>query len=490
MPTLALDWIANLDQDGYVLDTGYDRYKGQPIRGIHHCSDWVQIILGGESVPGYLEFNDVPHSQQVKYGLYNVGGTWYFSGNSQLYSDPSAVPSDAPDFDGPTPFHDRKNFFEISVQHDKYGPVPADWCENHEDYLFLVYHPKKRSFFKLNFSDIVCALGEDLVQSGDVVNEGFSVDVQMPTVNQGLASDLNGDGEVSTADLLEFLVQFGNIGEPAPEFASMGIHREGVNIPTSQSDEPDSVSAPIGTYSSTTSFAGNLIPVDFNNSQGNGYSPMSLSPVSVFEDLFPSNDYYAYFENNVDILTSTAFNSYAQISVVNSSLEENYDIDHIKFDDPNFLLNGGLGDDQSVNDNYIVSGRFPQFSWKVDFEREYAMDTAIAVGYRVEHIKTDGTIENYYRAEKRVIPASAGLSGTIGTDNDAAYQGPWLNGVASDENRFKTTLQTQEWRVFVAVAPYGSYQAPYPHFGEDIVASHFTSLRLSGFTAAQIGKRS
>lgn len=486
MAILTLDEIRNLDKTGYVVDAGGGLVPSlNPIRGffrVRPSTNWVNETVGGFSVNSYLDFNEIPYNHQAQYSLYNVRGKWYVSQGSSTYASEDAVPSNIPPHQGPTPFHDRTNFGEISLQHDLYSALPNSWCEDHDDYLFLAYHPYRRAFYKVTFSDLICALGSEIAVAG------FNVDVQMPPLpGVGEPADLNGDGFVSVADVLDLLTAFGSESEPGIAFAA--VHRDAVDpYGTGTSDTPNSTSLPIGTYSSTTSFAGNLIPQDWLD--GVGFNVPGQ--IDIWEDIYDDNADFAYFDTDVDILTQTAFNAYAQISVVKVAPGDDYEIDHIEFDDPNFATNVQV-DGQSAANNTTVTGKEPIINFSVDWEREYDKKSYLLFGVKVQHIKTDGTVENYYMSQSNTIDIGAGTSGTLQGffETGGLYKQSPLN----DANRFKTTVNTQEWRVFVAVKPYGSPTAPASNGPNitpgpndpSVISSKFTSLKVSGIHIDQIG---
>lgn len=486
MAILTLDEIRNLDKTGYVVDAGGGLVSNlNPIRGffrVRPSTNWTNETIGGFNVNSYLDFNEIPYNHQAQYSLYNVRGRWYVSQGSQTYASEDVVPANIPPHQGPTPFHDRVNFGEISLQHDLYSALPNSWCEDHDDYLFLAYHPFRRAFYKVTFADLICALGTEISTAG------FNVDVQMPPLpSSGLPADLNGDGAVSVADVLDLLQAFGQESEPATAFAA--VHRDAVDpYNTGTSDAPNSTSLPIGTYSTTSSFAGNIIAQDW---LGDGGFTVP-NQINIWEDIYADNADFAYFDTDVDILTATAFNAYAQISVVKVSPGDDYEIDHIKFDDPNFANNVQV-DGESAQNNTTVTNKKPIINFSVDWEREYDKDSLLLFGVKVQHIRIDGTVENYYMSQSRLVPIGAGTSGTISSffETGGLYSQAPLNA----ENRFTTTINTQEWRVFVAVKPYGSPTAPAPvntnitpgPNDPTIISSKFTSLKVSGIFVDQLG---
>tara|TARA_B100002019_G_C21267439_1_gene600169 strand:- start:234 stop:1682 length:1449 start_codon:yes stop_codon:yes gene_type:complete len=478
MAVLTLDEIRNLDKTGYVVDAGADLVPFlNPVRGLFHVTgDWTPLTLNGFNVPAYLNLSQIPYNHQTRFGLYNVRGKWYHARGAQFYESEDSVPDNTFPYQGPTPFHSRVNFAEISVQHDVYSQLPNSWCEDHDDYLFLVYHPNRRTFYKVTFNDIICALGTDIATSG------FNVDIQMPPLpSSNLNADLNGDGSVSVADMLELLQQFGGIVESTEAF--IGLHRDAVDpFGTETSDAPNSTSLPVGTYSSTTSFEGNLIPQDWLGT--GGFATGNL--IDNFEEIFSSNADYAYFDTDVDIVTQFAFNAYAQISVVKVTPGDDYEIDHLKLDDPNFSINVQV-DGQPASNNTVAYNKFPDVDIAVDWEREYDKDSYILIGAKVEHIKEDGTVENYYMAGARHIPIGAGTSGTVNSFFETP--GMYSSSPLGPDTKFQTTVNTQEWRVFVAVKPYGSPTAPIPSGGSPngISSAKFTSLKVSGVNVAKVG---
>ena len=486
MAILTLDEIRNLDKTGFVVDAGGGLVPFlNPVRGFFRVNpgdDWNVQSIGGFSVPSFLDFDDIPYNHQAKYSLYNVRGRWYVSQGANAFASEDAVPADAAPHQGPTPFHVRVNFGEISLQHDFYPQVPNSWCEDHDDYLFLAYHPFRRAFYKVTFADLICALGTDISVAG------FNVDVQMPPLpGVGEPADLNGDGQVSIADVLELLTAFGSDSQPGIAFAA--VHKNAVDpYNTGTSDEPNSTSLPVGTYSSTTSFEGNLIAQDW---LGDGaFSNAFL--IDNFEEIFDVNADFAYFDTDVDILTATAFNAYAQISVVKVAPGDDYEIDHIKFDDPNFATNVQVNGQPAAN-NTTVTGKEPSVDITVDWEREYDKDSYLLIGAKVQHIKTDGTVENYYMCDSTLVGLGAGTSGTVSAFFE--LDGLYSSSPLTDENRFKTTINTQEWRVFVAVKPYGSPTAPAPVSGNttpgpndpSVISSKFTSVKVSGVFIGDLG---
>ena len=486
MAILTLDEIRNLDKTGFVVDAGGGLVPFlNPVRGFFRVNggdDWNVESIGGFSVPSFLDFNDIPYNHQAKYSLYNVRGKWYVSQGANAFASEDSVPANTAPHQGPTPFHDRVNFGEISLQHDFYPQVPSSWCEDHDDYLFLAYHPFRRAFYKVTFADLICALGTDISVAG------FNVDVQMPPLpGVGEPADLNGDGQVSVADILELLGAFGSESEPGTAFAA--VHRDAVDpYNTGVSDAPNSTSLPIGTYSTTTSFEGNLIAQDWLGDGGFSVP----NQIDIWDDIYADNADFAFFDTDVDILTATAFNAYAQISVVKVAPGDDYEIDHIKFDDPNFATNVQV-DGQPAANNTTVTGKKPVINFSVDFEREYDKDSLLLFGVKVQHIKTDGTVENYYMSQSRLVPIGAGTSGTVQSFFETA--GVYLQSPLNDANRFKTTINTQEWRVFVAVKPYGSPTAPAPvntnitpgPNDPNIISSKFTSLKVSGIFVDELG---
>ena len=82
-------------------------------------------------------------------------------------------------------------------------------------------------------------------------------------------------------------------------------------------------------------------------------------------------------------------------------------------------------DGQPAQNNTTVTGKEPIINFSVDWEREYDKKDYLLFGVKVEHIKTDGTVENYYMSQHRTIGLGAGTSGTVGSERSTRFRWIW-----------------------------------------------------------------
>jgi hypothetical protein len=104
--------------------------------------------------------------------------------------------------------------------HDSIPSYLADDAQVTPDFIVDIdTDPIPGSQYKLSLDDIAGMLLLGMINeniSNGYGNEGTYIDVGGDN-NTGLTGDLNGDGSVTTADLLEFLIQFGQIDTDDPD---------------------------------------------------------------------------------------------------------------------------------------------------------------------------------------------------------------------------------------------------------------------------------
>ena len=459
MPANTLVELRSLDRQHYVVDSSSKIYHS--VKGLYHLSqgdDWIYLQGSGYLYPYALELTSVMYNHQAQHALYNVKGRWFVSRNSDAVPDNQPqyhiqltdLPSNQAD-QSTSAWHLRTNFHEISLQHDAYPNIPADFCESPDQYQLLAWNPSRRAFYKFTFDDVVCALTTQVAQSG-----GFELRVQTTGDTLQEQADLNGDGNVSTADLLEFLIAFGSEGaEASPQFLYHRHFIRSQNADFSGNNNAESTSLDI-----------------FNVPLGGSYGAAYI--FSNWETVF-SSLYREVCPTTMDILADRMLDAYGSVSVVNvdpSDPEEEYDFDHTLFRNPNFEIAPQNGPFE-----FAVTNRPVFVAMSVDWERSIEKTDAFWCGYKIEKKLTDGSTENYYKLGQIIVPEVLGTSGTSVDNGDQSF---WLDGVVGG-TEFKQTTNTEEWRLFVAVRAAGTAADPYNFGGLDVIASDYVnSLRISG----------
>ena len=221
MPITTGDTFVPKNEERYVIDVS--GAEGNPIRGIYHASNpWTEI----NSVDTYLENGSVSHPHMRQNSIVSVPHTNQASSKRTLYQSLLNAPA-SPDYTGDVTlggvvisdmsynWQQRKFFHEFCMQYDKYGPIDQNhYAENPDLYDFCVWRYDTREFQTIKLSGILA----EIIQDGmtEVVNAGFlSVNDIDPSQSNSYftdqTGDFNGDGSVSTADLLEFLTEFGQV---------------------------------------------------------------------------------------------------------------------------------------------------------------------------------------------------------------------------------------------------------------------------------------
>lgn len=230
MPIKTGDTFIADNSDNYVIDAS--GAESNPIRGIYHSSEpWTEFQSGGINYPVYLEDGavSVPHmSKEMLISVPKAAGnpaaqrTWYQS---------TKIPSSSPDNPGGSTvggvsvsdmtydWQLRKNFHEFCMQFDKYPQIDQNhYSQYPEEYLICVWRKDKLEFQTIQASDILSAIITDgyneLIDNGVFDYFNFNPDNEDYWPGNANPTDLNGDGSTSTADLLQFLLQFGAVNDP------------------------------------------------------------------------------------------------------------------------------------------------------------------------------------------------------------------------------------------------------------------------------------
>jgi hypothetical protein len=458
MPANTVVELRSLNRDYYVVDATSTIYHS--VKGLYHlpqADDWILFQGNGYLYPYALEVTTVPNNHQAKNSLYNIKGRWYTSrqaddvpDNVQYHIQLTDLPYGQIDQDTST-WHLRTNFNEISVQHDAYPNIPTDFCEHPELYQLLAWNPSRRAFYKFTFEDVICALTVQVAQSG-----GFNLTTQTTGDTLALQSDLNGDGQVSTADLLEFLTAFGSEQEVEPYFL---YHRHYIMTPD----------ADVSGNNNATSTSLELFNVPVGGSISADYIREN------WETVFTS-PYREVFPTSMDILSDQLYDSYGAVTVAKvdpSDPNSDYDFDHILFQQPNFQIPVANGPFE-----FAVTNRAVAIRAAIDFQRSIEKHDAFWVGYKIEKKLTNGDIENYYQLGLITVLPSAGTEGTATDIGDNTF---WLDGVQSG-TQFKQTDDMQEWRLFVAVRAAGTEADPFNFGGgvQSFSSDYVNSLKISG----------
>ena len=91
-----------------------------------------------------------------------------------------------------------------------YDSIASAIGENADNYMFVVHDIANADHRKLSVTDLYGSIATNLLD--EVQTAGLiSPDTNIQGIGTGNAADLNGDGSVSTADLLEFLTAFGQV---------------------------------------------------------------------------------------------------------------------------------------------------------------------------------------------------------------------------------------------------------------------------------------
>lgn len=459
MPANTLVELRSLDRNHYVVDSSSTIFHS--VKGLYHldsADDWIVLQGNGYTYPFALAATTVPNNHQAKNSFYNVRGRWYVSrltddvpDDTQYHTELTDLPLSQAD-QSTSAWHLRTNFNEISVQHDAYPNIPGDFCEHPELYQLLAWNPDRRAFYKFTFEDVVCALTTQVAQSG-----GFNLRTQTTGDTLVEQADLNGDGDVSTADLLEFLTAFGTESlEVLPRFL---YHRHFIMAPE----------ADISGNNNATSTSLEFFNVPIGGSYSVNYILQNWETVfsSLYREVFPST---------MDILSDQLYDSYGSVTVANvdpGDADSDYQFDHILFQQPNFQIpvpNGPF--------EFAVTNRPVDVRAAIDFQRSIEKHDAFWAGYKIEKKLTNGDVENYYKVG--LIPVLPAL-GTEGTSIDIGDNSFWLNGVQGG-TEFKQTDDMEEWRLFVAVRAAGTEDDPFNFGGgvQTFSSGYVNSLKISG----------
>ncbi len=229
MPIKTGDTFIADNSDYYVIDTS--GAEGNPIRGIYHSVNaWTELQFGALSVDSYLQDGAVVHPHMKANSIISIP---VVDGSTKRTFYQSLInASDTPDFSSGTTlggvsvdnmsygWQQRKHFHEFAMQFDKYPPIDVPHFNQYpEEYLFCVWRQDKKEFQVLKVGDIIGGIVGDgineLVDNGVFTEFNFNPDNEDYWPGNNNPTDLNGDGETSTADLLVFLTEFGTINDPS-----------------------------------------------------------------------------------------------------------------------------------------------------------------------------------------------------------------------------------------------------------------------------------
>lgn len=91
-----------------------------------------------------------------------------------------------------------------------YDTIASAIGENADNYMFVVHDIANADHRKLSVTDLYGSIATNLLD--DMLTGGLiSADTNIQGIGTGNAADLNGDGSVSTADLITFLTAFGQV---------------------------------------------------------------------------------------------------------------------------------------------------------------------------------------------------------------------------------------------------------------------------------------
>lgn len=241
------------NSDYYVIDAS--GAEGNPIRGIYHSDNaWNEIPFGTINVPTYLEDGAVTYPHMVANSIISVP---FIDGSPKRTFYQSLVnASSTPDNQSGTTLNNvsvsdmtynwqmRKHFHEFAMQFDKYPAIDqVHFAQYPEEYLFCVWRQDKKQFQTLK----VGQLGAGIIGDGqnELIDNGVFTEFDFNPSNDDYypgdanPTDLNGDGVTSTADLIQFLVNFGNVNDPN---SSLNANQESSVIrivyPDSDDDNP------------------------------------------------------------------------------------------------------------------------------------------------------------------------------------------------------------------------------------------------------------
>ena len=113
----------------------------------------------------------------------------------------------------------RKHFHEFCMQYDKYEPIDLPhFTQNPSLYDMLVWRNDKKKFQRILPSQIVGAFIQEGINEAIALGSVAEFDYDPSNSNlypnpDANPADLNNDGSISTADLLEFLTVFGQVAD-------------------------------------------------------------------------------------------------------------------------------------------------------------------------------------------------------------------------------------------------------------------------------------
>ena len=225
-----------------------------------------------------------------------------------------------------------------------YDSIASAIGENADNYMFVVHDIANADHKKLSASELYGSIATNLlneVQTGGLI----SADTNIQGIGVGGAADLNGDGDVSTADLLQFLTAFGQVVAINPisvsvvNCASTSITATGVGTSTYDTLDLDNFTVVLHSdVSVTTSPANNYFDIDqdgivfsdFASEIDLKVASMNVGVVGSFEgQIFRMRARVRQYNGTGTLLGTSAYNAFPLMMISNPGGVTDFDFNDI-----------------------------------------------------------------------------------------------------------------------------------------------------------------